>query len=281
MVYFIAEISSNHASDLNRCYDFIDKAAEIGCHSAKFQLFRMDKLFTQDVLDHRPEVKARKEWELSVEFLPLLAKRCQQKNIEFSCSPFYLAAVAELAPYVSFYKIASYALLWDELLAACAKVGKPIILSTGMATLVEVEHAVQVLKNNGCQDITVLHCVSAYPTPIESCNLAAIETLRNKFECRVGWSDHTVQPGVINRAIHRWGSEVIEFHFDLDGKGAEYQGGHCWLPEMIAPVIYETTMAVDGDGVKEPAPTELIERVWRTDPSDGLRPLKEIRETLF
>jgi sialic acid synthase SpsE len=283
MSFFIAEISSNHGRDLKRCYEFIDKAAEIGCDCAKFQLFRIDELFTQDVLRRRPEINARKEWELPVEFLPLLAQRCQQKNIQFSCTPFYLEAIDQLAPFVSFYKIASYTLLWDALLAACAKKGKPVTLSTGMATLAEVEHAVHVLKTNGCVDITLLHCVSAYPTPVEECNLSAIKTLRDHFHCKVGWSDHTVQAGVIHRAIQRWGAEVIEFHFDLEGAGAEFGGGHCWLPHAVQSFIKETRVALltDGTSIKAPVAAETVERLWRTDPSDGLRPLKEIREDTF
>ena len=280
MVYFIAEISSNHDCDIERCFRLIDKAAEIGCHSAKFQLFKIDQLFAPEILRHRPEVAARKAWELPLEFLPLLAERCKKNKIDFSCSPFYLKAVEELEPYTAFYKIASYALLWDELLIESARTGKPVILSTGMATLKEVEHAVEVLRKNGCEDLTLLHCVSAYPTPLQEANLRAIETLRQAFECKTGWSDHTVEPGVLKRAIHRWGAEAIEFHFDLEGEGAEFKTGHCWLPEMMKSIIdqVKTGLLADGSGVKIPVPAEMVERVWRTDPSDGLRPLLETRK---
>lgn len=280
MTYFIAEISSNHGQDLERCYRFIDKAAEIGCDSAKFQLFKINQLFSESILRHRPEVAARKAWELPIDFLPLLAKRCEEKKIEFSCTPFYLDAVQELEPYVAFYKIASYALLWDDLLAACARTKKHVILSTGMATLSEITHAVSVLKKNGCEQLTLLHCVSAYPTPMTEANLSAIHTLRSAFHCPIGWSDHTVEPGVIHRAIHRWGAQVVEFHFDLEGSGAEYQAGHCWLPHEIKSVIQQTRVGIqaDGTGIKEPVSAEMIEREWRTDPIDGLRPLLETRK---
>ncbi len=282
MVYFIAEISSNHHRDINRCFEFIDKAAEIGCDSAKFQLFKIDQLFALEVLKNSKEHRDRKQWELPVEFLPELARRCQERNIDFSCTPFYIDAVAEMEPFVPFYKIASYALLWDRLLAACAETKKPVILSTGMATLSEVQHAVEVLKKHGCDDISLLHCVSSYPTPLEQSNLAAIKTLKDNFGCKVGWSDHTVQPGVIQRAIHHWGAEIVEFHFDLEGEGAEFKGGHCWLPEQIGPLIRDVQLALttDGSGVKSPVPAEVEERKWRTDPSDGLRPLLETRRTL-
>ena len=123
--------------------------------------------------------RKRKEWELPVSFLPELKKRCIEKKIDFSCTPFYLGAVEELYPYVDFYKIASYELLWEDLLAECAKTGKPVVLSTGMATVDEVKKAVDVLNNNNCADITMLHCVSSYPVPVSDCNLKAIETIRN------------------------------------------------------------------------------------------------------
>ncbi len=276
---FIAEVSSNHHCDLSRSFDFIDTAADAGCSAVKFQLFKIDQLFSPEVLARSESHRKRKEWELPLEFVPELAKRCSDVGVEFSCTPFYLDAVNELEPYVAFYKIASYELLWDDLLAACARTGKPIILSTGMALLGEIQHAVEVLRRNGCPSPTLLHCTSAYPTPYTEANLAAIETIRQATGCEVGWSDHTVEPAVIHRAIHHWGAKVIEFHLDLDGKGEEYASGHCWLPDQIGAVIQDVNKAflADGNGIKEPVPSELADRLWRADPSDGLRPLKELR----
>ena len=159
-----------------------------------------------------------------------------------------------LAPHVDAFKIASYVLAWDPLLAKVAATGRPIIASTGMATLEECTHAVAVMRQAGAKDITLLHCVSAYPTPPGEANLAAIKTLRDATGCPVGWSDHTVSPGVIHRAVHRWYAPLIEFHLDLDGLGAEYASGHCWLPYEMAAVIREvrTAEAADGNGLKVP-----------------------------
>jgi N-acetylneuraminate synthase len=276
---FIAEVSSNHDCDLARSMNFIDAAALIGCSAVKFQLFRIKQLFTPEVLDGSKIHRKRSEWELPLEFLPALAKHSRERHIEFGCTPFYLDAVHELLPYVNFYKIASYELLWDDLLAACASTGKKIILSTGMATMDEIRHAILILKSNGCSSPTLLHCTSAYPTPYTEANLAAIESIRQATGCEVGWSDHTVEPAVIYRAVHRWAARVIEFHLDLDGKGEEFASGHCWLPEQIRAVISNVNKGIeaDGNGAKEPVPSELHDRLWRADPSDGLRPLKEIR----
>lgn len=279
MIEFIAEVSSNHSRDLDRCFDFIDASASVGCSAVKFQLFRLRELFSAEALRFKPTLLSREDWELPAAFLPELAARCHERGVQFSCTPFYIGAVAELEPYVAFYKIASYELLWDDLLAACAMTGKPIILSTGMATIPEIQHAVEILKNHGCASPTLLHCTSAYPTPYQEANLAAIATLRKETGCEVGWSDHTVEPAVIQRAIHHWGAKVIEFHLDLDGKGEEYASGHCWLPHQIGAVISDVqkSLVADGNGVKEPVPSELSDRMWRADPTDGLRPLKEIR----
>ena len=280
-IILIAEVSSNHHRDLDRSLSFIDTAAQAGCQAVKFQMFRIDQLFSPEILERSEKHRKRKEWELPLDFLPKLAARCRENGVQFSCTPFYLDAIAVLEPYVDFYKIASYELLWDGLLAACAETGKPVILSTGMATIPEIQHAVEVLKNNRCASITLLHCTSAYPTPYLEANLAAIETIRKATGCEVGWSDHTVEPAVMYRAIYRWGAKVIEFHLDLDGTGEEYEAGHCWLPDQISVVIREVEkgLETDGSGVKEPVPCELPDRLWRADPSDGLRPFKSIRNS--
>jgi N-acetylneuraminate synthase len=279
-IRFVAEVSSNHSRDLQRCLAFIDTAADLGCAAVKFQLFRVRKLFAPEILGRSEKHRQREAWELPVEFLPVLHARCHESGLQFACTPFYLRAVDELLPYVDFYKISSYELLWDDLLTACARTGKGIVLSTGMATLDEVQHAVALLKGAGCKDLTLLHCISVYPAPIDECNLSAIHLLRNNCDCPVGWSDHSVNPGIIYRAVYRWGATMVEFHLDLDGLGDEYKAGHCWLPDQIRPVIRTVCdgFAADGNGEKRPTPGELNERDWRADPSDGLRPLWKTRE---
>ncbi len=190
-----------------------------------------------------------------------------------------LSSSAELAPFVDFYKVASYELLVTDLLKACARSGKPVVLSTGMATMEEIAAAAGTLIGAGAADVTLLHCVSAYPTPAAEANLSAIQQIRDMTGLKVGWSDHTRRPAVIERAVHRWGAAAVEFHLDLDGHGAEYAAGHCWLPEEIAPVIarIRESAVADGTGFKGPQPSELSDRDWRADPRDGMRPLKHIR----
>lgn len=276
---FIAEASSNHDRDLGRALAFVDAAAEAGCDAVKFQLFKIDRMFAPEILSQSEKHRARRQWELPLAHLGPLAERCLKRGIQFSCTPFYLEAVAELRPFVSFYKVASYELLVTPLLEACAATGKPIVLSTGMATLDEIVAATNTLKRAGATDITLLHCVSAYPTPASEANLSAIAAIQGATGCKVGWSDHTRRPAVIERAVHRWGATAVEFHLDLEGDGAEYASGHCWLPEEIAPVIarIRESAVADGSGFKGPQPSELSDREWRADPADGMRPLRHVR----
>jgi len=274
-------VASNHGRDLDRALAFVETASRLGCAAVKFQLFRVDELFAPEILARSPQHRARANWELPETFLAPLAARSRDLGIAFACTPFSVRAVEALAPHVDFFKIASYELLWDDLLRACAATGKPVVAATGMATLDEVVRATGVLRGAGCSDPLLLHCTSGYPTPIEQCNLAAIDTIRAATRTRVGWSDHSVSPAVIYRAVHRWRAEMIEFHLDLDGRGAEFSSGHCWLPKQIAPVI-ETIhhgVAADGTGEKTPVDAESADRDWRADPSDGLRPLRAIRST--
>src|SRR6201994_4026598 len=277
---FIAEASSNHGRDLDRARAFVDAAADAGCDAVKFQLFKIDRMFAPEILAQSPKHRARAEVELPLSHLAPLAEHCLKRKIQFSCTPFYLEAVAELAPFVDFYKVASYELMVTDLLKACARTDKPVILSTGMATLDEIVAAARCLRDAGAKDVTPLHCVSAYPTPAGEANLSAIDTIRTATGLSTGWTDPTRRPAEIERAVHHGGARAVEFHLDLDGTGAEYAAGHCWLPDEIAPVIarIRESFVADGSGFKGPQPSELSDREWRADPGDGMRPLKHIRQ---
>lgn len=287
-VNFTAEVSSNHNNNLERSLKFIDEASKSGCTSVKFQLFKIEELFSKEILSKSKTHRDRKKWELPIDFIPKLSNYTHKLGMLFSCTPFYLRAVKELEPYVDFYKIASYELLWKDLFIECAKTGKPLVFSTGMSTLEEIKSVLDEIKDLKTKDITVLKCTSAYPTPIAEANLSAINTLKVElkeydkyFNLSFGYSDHTVSRNVINRAINHYNCDFIEFHLDLDGKGEEFSAGHCWLPEQIKEVINNINidLSSDGDGVFGPTESERPDRLWRADPSDGLRPLKQIRET--
>jgi sialic acid synthase SpsE len=288
-IEFIAEVSSNHNRDINRMKEFIYASKEVGCTGVKFQLFKIDELFSPEILAKSETHRKRKEWELPIEYIPELAELSHSLDLSFSCTPFYLEAVDILEPYIDFYKIASYELLWIDLFEKCGNTAKPIVFSTGMATFDEVETTLNCLIATEAKDITVLHCNSAYPTPIKDANLGGINVLKkmietmdnqNQIEIKVGYSDHTVSPAVLYRAIHKYNVNFVEFHLDLDGKGEEYEAGHCWLPDQISEVIANVNSGLEADGQEtfEPSISELPDRGWRADPVDGLRPMKIIRE---
>jgi sialic acid synthase SpsE len=286
-VKFLAEVSSNHKRDMQRSKDFIKSASDIGCSGVKFQLFKIHELFAPEILEKSEELRKRKDWELPLEFIPLLSEYAHSLNLQFSCTPFYLEAVKELEPYVDFYKIASYELLWKKLFIECVKTGKPLVFSTGMATIEEIKEILTTIKGYKTKDITILKCTSAYPTPHNEANLSAIGTLKKElsafeddFDLSFGYSDHTVSSHVISRAVHHYNCDFIEFHLDIDGKGEEYSAGHCWLPGQMKEVIdrLKVDFETDGNGNIGPTESEISDRDWRADPEDGLRPLKKIRK---
>lgn len=288
-VKFVAEISSNHNGSLQRCKELITAAAESGCTAVKFQLFKIDELFSPEVIASKAEVRARREWELPIDFIPDLSNYSHDLGLEFSCTPFYLDAVEELTPYVDFFKIASYELLWHDLFRECAGTGLPLVFSTGMATYEEIQAALGSFQESEGQETTILRCTSSYPTPAQEANLSSIDELRSRLRVdfpernlAIGWSDHTVSPGVLYRAVFQYHVPFIEFHIDLDGMGEEYSAGHCWLPTQIQKVIsgIQTGLSAGGDGSIEPVSAEIEDRDWRADPSDGLRPLRELRKQI-
>ena len=141
---FIAEIGSNHNRDLDRALALIDACADAGADAVKVQLFRIDDLFAPEALAAHAQLRARRAWELPPELLAPLAERCHERGLRFGATPFGLWAVEAAAPHVDFLKIASYELLWHDLLRACADTGLPLLVSTGMATDAEVDAAVAV-----------------------------------------------------------------------------------------------------------------------------------------
>lgn len=276
----VAEVGSNHNGSLIRAAKLIDSAAEAGFWGVKFQQLKVEQLFRREALAARPELMERKKFEMDLEWHDELSKRAHEKGLMYGVTPFYSGCLSYLADRVDFFKLSSYQLLDRSIPTLVAAEGLPVILSTGMATMKECQEAVTALRAFGAEDLTLLHCVSSYPAPTDECNLAAIASLRKEFKCKVGWSDHTGSPTVVRAAIWRWDAELVELHFDLeDQAGAESK--HSWTPrdvEALEGWMHDLPSSelkqFDGHGSKIPARCELEERKWRSDPSDGLRPVK-------
>ena len=226
----IAEAGVNHNGDINLAKKLIDVAAEAGADYVKFQTFKAEKIvsplakkaeyqksnMTQDKADTQFEML--KKLELSVQDHELLIEYCNKKNIRFLSTAFDLDSIDLLHSFgIDLFKIPSGEITNLPYLRKVAKIGAPVILSTGMSTLPEVESALQILIDNGLDknSIILLHCTTEYPTPMEDVNLNAMKTMADKFNVRVGYSDHTM--GIeVPIAAAALGACVIEKHFTLD-----------------------------------------------------------------
>ena len=224
-VLIIAEAGVNHNGDINLARQLVDKAKEAGADIIKFQTFKLDSIVSKfaEMADYQKDnigiVESQKEMlkkiTLPYEAFLELYKYCNKKEIQFLSTPFDIGSIHFLNDMVPFWKIPSGEVTNYPYLVEIAKTGKPVIMSTGMCELQEIDEAIKVLKTNGTSDITLLHCNTQYPTPYKDVNLRAMETLRNRYKVKVGYSDHTKGIEVPIAAV-ALGAEVIEKHFTLD-----------------------------------------------------------------
>ena len=288
----IAEISSNHNMQLSRALDLITVAADAGATHTKFQAWQADLFYSR----HHPALHARaRAGQIPESWWHTLTMHCQRKGIGFLCTAFDMLSLDIIDPYVDLHKIASGDLTNSMLLQKIAAKHKPVILSTGAATVPEIEEAVSVLSLGGAATVTLLHCVSAYPTPVDQANISAITALARHFDALdVGYSDHTANLWVC-LAAYSLGARTIEAHFDLDdGKGAETghslkqrdftalvdaiqastflpvsgcvpyltEGHWQWLWPDVWHEVFHSVIPALGSGVKYPMPCEVAERDW-------------------
>src|SRR5690606_10626260 len=226
-LYIIAEISGNHNNDLDLTYRTIDAIAETGANAVKVQTYTADSLTldlntgyftpkTDGLWKGQNAYKVFSQGALPYEWHKPLKEYTESKGLEFFSSPFDKDGVDLLASLdVPRYKIASFEITDIPLIEYVAKQGKPIIISTGVASLTDIEPAVQTCKNVGNHDITLLKCTSEYPATVDMANLLTIPNLKDTFGVKVGLSDHTMGSTVPVVAV-TLGASVIEKHFILD-----------------------------------------------------------------
>ncbi len=215
----IADIGSNHNGSLSLAKRLIDRAAMANIDAVKIQIYTAEGLYSRYVPRHSQHKKnlweTIKEIQTPLGWIPKLKSYCKKKKILFFATPFDIAAVDQLENYVSFYKIASFELTDLSLVEAVAKKNKPIIISTGLATLKEINEAYRICLRQGNRNIMFLHCVSAYPSKPKDMNLKAMQTLAETFNVPVGLSDHS--HGIhISLAAVAMGAKIIEKHLTLD-----------------------------------------------------------------
>jgi len=225
-VLIIAEAGVNHNGDIELAKKLIKCAAQAGADIIKFQTFVPELIVskTAQKAEYQKETTNSAEsqlemlrmLELPLESYPELVNCCKENNITFLSTPFDLESIEFLENYeMPYWKIPSGEITNLPYLIKIAKTSKPIILSSGMSTLDEIQESVHILKTNGAGEITLLHCTTEYPAPIEDVNLFAMETMRKATGLKVGYSDHTVGIEVAIAAV-ALGATVIEKHFTFD-----------------------------------------------------------------
>lgn len=270
----IAEAGVNHNGDLDMARQLIDVAARAGADLVKFQTFNADRLVTEHAKKADYQVQTTdaaesqhamiRRLELTPGMHEVLIAHCKLRGIEFFSTGFDTESVDMLMQLgVDRLKVPSGELTNLPYLRHIGRIGKPVILSTGMATLGDIEAALSVLEGAGTPRarITVLHCTTEYPTPMCDVNLRAMSSLRDTFGVAVGYSDHTAGIEVAVAAV-ALGATVIEKHFTLDRSlpGPDHQASlePTELVQMVV-AIRNIEQAL-GDGIKRPTPSELKNR---------------------
>lgn len=269
-VLIIAEAGVNHNGDLALAKQLVDAAAAAGADLVKFQTFSADRLVTRSATkaDYQAEVTDRKETqhqmlsrlELSAEMHNDLIAYCALRNIGFFSTGFDIESVDFLVGLgQQCFKVPSGEITNLPYLRHIGRFGKEVILSTGMATLADIEAAIDVLERAGTSraNISVLHCTTEYPTPMAEVNLRAMNSIQAAFQVAVGYSDHTSGIEVAIAAV-ALGASVIEKHFTLDRNlpGPDHQASlePDELKAMVA-AIRNIEIAL-GDGIKRLTPSE-------------------------
>lgn len=266
--FVIAEAGVNHNGDRDLALRLVDAAAEAGADAVKFQSFNADKLASE----HAPKAAYQeagapddsqldmlRALEMPRADLEAASARAGERGLVCLSTPFdedSADLLAELG--MGAFKISSGDLTHHRLLAHIARFGRPMILSTGMATLAEVDEAVAAIEAAGDPPLAILHCVSNYPASPEQCNLAAMDTLAGAFARPVGWSDHTLGADISLAAVAR-GARIVEKHFTLDRTLPGPDHAMSLEPDELTDFVarIRAVESALGDGVKRPTAPEL------------------------
>ena len=265
----IAEAGVNHNGDINLAKRMIDAAAEAGVDYVKFQTFKAENLVQRNAkkasyqIDNTDNAGSQfsmlKKLELSNENHNILIEYCKLKNVKFLSTAFDFESMDFLKNKLDFYKIPSGEITNLPYLEKVAKLGLSVVMSTGMANMQEVKEAFSVLVKNGLkkEDITILHCNTEYPTPMEDVNLTAMLSIERELGVKIGYSDHTLGIEIPIAAV-AMGASVIEKHFTLDRNmdGPDHKAS-LEPSELTAMVtaIRNIELAL-GDGIKKPSKSE-------------------------
>lgn len=267
-VFVIAEAGVNHNGDINNAKKLVDVAVSAGADAVKFQTFKAENIVCKNAEKaeyqknttgvEENQFSMLKKLELTEDMHRELQAYCLERNIMFLSTPFDLESIKYLDKAgIEIMKIPSGEITNYPYLVKMAETGKPIILSTGMSELNEVERAVEILRQNGAKDITVLHCNTEYPTPFADVNLKVMLTIKDKLKLKVGYSDHTMGIEVPIAAV-AMGANVIEKHFTLD-KNMDGPDHKASLEPQELKAMVSAIRNIEkamGNGIKSPSCSE-------------------------
>ncbi len=275
--FVIAEMSGNHNQSLQRSLDLVDAAARSGAHALKIQTYTPDTMtldidsgdfFVADKKNlwhgttlYKLYAEAHTPWEWHK---AIFDRAAQHGLIAFS-SPFDSSAVDFLESLsVPCYKIASFENTDIQLIRKVASTGKPMIISTGMASVAELGEAVAAAREDGCRDLVLLKCTSSYPAPPDDTNIRTIPHMRELFGCEVGLSDHTLGVGVSVASV-ALGASVIEKHFTLARADGGVDSVFSLEPHEMQSLVVETERAWQSLGAVSygPTPAEMKSLMYR------------------
>jgi len=273
--FIIAEAGVNHNGDIEIAKKLIDAAKDAGADAVKFQTFKTENVVTKhtqmaeyqkkNTEKEESQFEMIKKFELDYKDFEALREYCDKRGITFLSTPHSSDAIDFLEPLVPVYKVGSGDLTNIPFLRELAKKRKPIILSTGMATLDEIDEAVKTVRKSGDNKIILLQCVTSYPARTEDVNLRVIQTLKQAFKLPAGLSDHTLST-IIPAVATAMGACVIEKHFTLDKNlpGPDHKAS--LEPEELKEMIrnIRDVEKAMGDGIKRPtAEEEEIKKIVR------------------
>jgi pseudaminic acid synthase len=270
--FVIAEMSGNHNQSLERALAIVDAAADAGAHAIKLQTYTADTM-TLDIAEgeftnsdpnslwygramHELYQEACTPWEWHA---PIMARAKDRGLLCFS-SPFDESSVDFLETlHVPAYKIASFECVDLPLIRRVAATGKPMIISTGMATVAEIAEAVETARAGGCNDLILLKCTSTYPAAPENTNISTIAHMRELFGCEVGLSDHTMGLGVAVASV-AFGATVIEKHFTLSRTDGGVDSAFSLEPHELKSLVTESERAWLALGQVSYGPTQAEQK---------------------
>jgi len=258
-IFIVAEVGINHNGDMSICKNLIDVAVEAGCNAVKFQKRDIDTVYTQKFLDsfrESPWGQTQREQKSGLEFNESdyveIDKYCKEKEIEWFASAWDLKSQIFLQKFnCNFNKVASAMIVYEDLLRMIAKEKRHTFISTGMSTYEHITRAVDIFKEEDCS-FELMHTVSTYPMKDENANLQMINTLKNKYDCNVGYSGH--EPGLaISYAAAAFGISSLERHVTLErsmyGSDQSASIEPSGLKQLVG-AVRKIEIAI-GDGIKK------------------------------